>query len=194
MLRVTRLNSRPGRTRRAPGTGYTVTYTALSYVGRSSRSSGNFQPSLNGRSARQTASTRVGELSIRYMRPFTTSPTDIYSYGTTVHMSILSQPIMRSVQIMRTSRVARSTGSQCHHAHSTDPCRARTVENGNASNHANPMHTARMRAAGSWAARAARSRYAGTSAHRASSSAKHDMQLITHVARNPLKPGIAAER
>ena len=34
------------------------------------------------------------------MRPFTTSPTDIYSYGTTVHMSILSQPIMRGVQIM----------------------------------------------------------------------------------------------
>ena len=54
--------------------------------GRSSR----FQPSLKGRSTRQTASTRVGELSIRYMRPFRTSPTDIYSYGTTIHMSILS--------------------------------------------------------------------------------------------------------
>ena len=74
--------------------------------------SSSFSPSLNGRSTRQTASTRVGELSIRYMRPFTTSPTDIYSYGTTVHMSILSQPIMRGVQIMPSSRVARSTGSQ----------------------------------------------------------------------------------
>ena len=149
---------------------------------------------LNGRSARQMASTRVGELSIRYMRPFRTPPTAIYSYGTTVHMSILSQPIMRSVQIMRTSRVARSTGSQCHHAHSTVSCRARTVSNGNASNHADPMLTARMRAAGSWAAMATRSRDAGTSAHRASSSAKRDLQLITYTSRSPQMPGIAPRR
>ena len=85
----------------------------------------NFSPSLKGRSTRQTASTRVGELSIRYMRPFRTSLTEIYSYGTTVHMSILSRRFMRRAQIMPTSRLARATGSQCHHAHSTDPCRAR---------------------------------------------------------------------
>ena len=157
--------------------------------GRSSR----FQPSLKGRSTRQTASTRVGELSIRYMRPFRTSPTDIYSYGTTVHMSILSQPIMRGVQIMPSSRVVRSTGSQCHHARSTNPCRERTVGNGKASNHADTMHTTRMEAAGSWAARATSSRYAGTSAHRASSSATRDMQLITHTSRSPLMPGVAAK-
>ena len=157
--------------------------------GRSSR----FQPSLKGRSTRQTASTRVGELSIRYMRPFRTSPTDIYSYGTTVHMSILSQPIMRGVQIMPSSRVVRSTGSQCHHARSTNPCRARTVGNGKASNHADTMHTTRMQAAGSWAARATSSRYAGTSAHRASSSATRDTQLITHTSRSPLMPGVAAK-
>ena len=53
----------------------------------------NFQPSLKGRSVRQTASTRVVELSVRYMRPFRTSLTEFYSYGTTVHMSILLQPI-----------------------------------------------------------------------------------------------------
>ena len=157
-------------------------------------SGSRYQPSLKGRSTRQTASTRVGELSIRYMRPFTTSPTDIYSYGTTVHMSILSQPIMRGVQIMRSSRVARSTGSQCHHAHSTDSCRARTVGNGNASNHADPMLTARMRAAGSWAAMATRSGDAGTSAHRASSSAKRDLQLITYTSRSPQMPVIAPRR
>ena len=86
---------------------------------------GNFHPSLKGRSARQTASTRVGELDIRYMRPFVTSLTDIHSYGTTVHMSILSSRFMRRVQIMPTSRLARSTGSRCHHAHPVDPCRAR---------------------------------------------------------------------
>ena len=88
------------------------------------------------------------------MRPYRTSLTDIHSYSTTVHMSILSQPIMRGVQIMPSSRAARSTGSQCHHAHSIDPCRAHAVGNGKASNHADTMHTTRMQAAGSWAARA----------------------------------------
>ena len=76
--------------------------------GRSNR----FQPSLKGRSACQTASTRVEELSIRYMRPFRTSLTDIYSYGTTVHMSILSCRFMRLVRIMPTSRLARATADR----------------------------------------------------------------------------------
>ena len=67
-------------------------------------------------------------------------------------MSILSQPIMRGVQIMPSSRAARSTGSQCHHAHSIDPCRAHAVGNGKASNHADTMHTTRMQAVASWAA------------------------------------------
>ena len=62
-------------------------------------SSRRFQPSLKGRSGRQTASACVGELSIRYMRPFRTSLTDIYPYSATVHMSIFFHPIMRSVQI-----------------------------------------------------------------------------------------------
>ena len=88
-------------------------------------SNGVFQPSLKGRSARQTASTRVQELGIRYMKPFVTSLTDIHSYGTTVHMSIFSRRFMRHVQIMRYSRVARSTGSRCHHAYSTDSYRLR---------------------------------------------------------------------
>ena len=99
--------------------------------GRSKR----FQPSLKGRSARQTASTRVEELSIRYMRPFRTSLTDLYSYGTTVHKSILSRRFMRRVQIMPTSCLARFTGSQCHRAYPTDPCRARGVGNNKASKH-----------------------------------------------------------
>ena len=60
-----------------------------------------FQPSLKGRSARQTAPTRVGELSIRYMRPFRTSPTDIYSYGTTV----LGRPVEKNVHVRTTDSV-----------------------------------------------------------------------------------------
>ena len=128
---VNKLNKHPRVCRRrgnAPGAlaqlhiglrAYMYTYPGAR--GRSSR----FQPSLKGRSTRQTASTRVGELSTRYMRPFRTSLTEIYSYGTTVHMSILSRRFMRRAQIMPTSRLARATGSQCHHAHSTDPCRAR---------------------------------------------------------------------
>ena len=117
-------------------------------VGNGSCSS--FSPSLKGRSARQTASTRVGELCIRYMGPLQTSLTDLYSYGTTVHICRFfparSLMVMRRVQIMPTSRLARATGSHCHHAHSTDPCRARGVGNGQASNHANPIcvYTARM--------------------------------------------------
>ena len=118
----------------------------------------NFQPSLKGRSVRQTASTRVVELSIRYMRLFRTSPTDLYSYGTCVNMSISSHPIRRGMRIMRSSRLVRSTGSQHHHAHPIYPCRERRVGNGKASNHADPMHATRMQPAGSWAARATSSR------------------------------------
>ena len=163
-------------------------------------SSRKFQPSLNGSSARQTngiSVTRVGELSVtvyetrdhlEHHRPTYTHTAQPYD------MSILSQPIMRGVQIMPSSRAARSTGSQCHHAHSIDPCRARTVGNGKASNHADTMHTTRMEAAGSWAARATRSRYTGTSAHRASSSAKRDLQLITYTSRSPQMPVIAPRR
>ena len=87
--------------------------------------SSSFQPSLKGSRARQTASIRVGELSIRYMRPFRTSLTDIYSYGTTVHMSILSRRFVCRVQIMPTSRLARATGSRCNHAHPIGSCRLR---------------------------------------------------------------------
>ena len=116
--------------------------------GRSKR----FQPSLKGRSARQTASTRVEELSIRYMRPFRTSLTDFYSYGTTVHMSILSSRFMRRVHIMQSSRLSRATGSQCHAAHSIDPCLVRGVGNDKASNHDDPWRTARMRSAARWVA------------------------------------------
>ena len=94
----------------------------------------------------------VGELNIRYMRPLRTSLTDLYSYGTTVHMSILSSRFMRRVQIMPTSCLARFTGSQCHRAYPTDPCRARGVGNGKASKHANPLGTARMRSTARWAA------------------------------------------
>ena len=52
---------------------------------------------------------------------------------------------------MRSSRLARSTGSQWHHAHSTDLCQVREVGNGSASKHAHPMRTARMRATAGWA-------------------------------------------
>ena len=58
-------------------------------------SSRKFQPSLKGRSARQTASTRVEELNIRYMRPFRTSLTDLYSYGTTFRRKLNSELILR---------------------------------------------------------------------------------------------------
>ena len=43
-----------------------------------------FQPFSKGRSALQTASTRVQELSIRYMRPLGTSLGHMCSYGTHV--------------------------------------------------------------------------------------------------------------
>ena len=129
----------------------------------------NFKPSLKGRGARQTASTRVVELSIRYMRLFRTSPTDLYSYGTCVNMSISSHPIRRGMRIMRSSRLvrsaARSTGSQHHHAHPIDPCRERRIGNGKASNHADPMHATRMQPAGSWAARASSGRALVTPNH-----------------------------
>ena len=86
------------------------------------------------------------------MRLFRTSPTDLYSYGTCVNMSISSHPIRRGMRIMRSSRLVRSTGSQHHHAHPIYPCRERRVGNGKASNHADPMHATRMQPAGSWAA------------------------------------------
>ena len=92
------------------------------------------------------------------MRALRTSLTDIHSYGTTVHMSIFSRRFMRRVQIMPALRLARSTGSQCQHAHSTDPYRARGIGNGNASNHEDPWLTARMRPAGRWAANRHKSR------------------------------------
>ena len=44
----------------------------------------NFQPSLKSRSTLQMASTRVQELSIRYMRPLGTSLVHMCSYGTHV--------------------------------------------------------------------------------------------------------------
>ena len=51
-------------------------------------------------------------------------------------MAILRATNAPSVQIMRCSRLARSTGSQCHHAHSIAACLWRGVRNDNASNHA----------------------------------------------------------
>ena len=88
------------------------------------------------------------------MRPFRTSLTDIYSYGTTVHISILSSRFMRRVHIMRSSRLSRATGSQCHAAHLIDPCLVRGVGNDKASNHDvdDPWRTARMRSAARWVA------------------------------------------
>ena len=92
------------------------------------------------------------ELNTRSRQPFSTSYDELHTYGTTVHMSILSSRFMRRVQIMPTSCLARFTGSQYHRAYPTDPCRARGVGNGKASKHASPMRTARMRSASSWAA------------------------------------------
>ena len=72
-------------------------------------------------------------------------------------MSIMSDPNVpigiacAACKFMRSSRLARSTGSQWHHAHSTDLCQVREVGNGSASKHAHPMRTARMRATASWA-------------------------------------------
>ena len=64
-------------------------------------------------------------------------------------MSILFQPIKRGMQIKPTSRLARSTASQYHHAHlRTLGCivpNARGVDNGKASKRADPVRTARMR-------------------------------------------------
>ena len=92
------------------------------------------------------------ELNTRSRVPFSTSYDELHTYGTTVHMSIFSSRFMRRVQIMPTSCLARFTGSQCHRAYPTDPCRARGVGNAKASKHANTMLTARMRSASSWAA------------------------------------------
>ena len=100
----------------------------------------------------QTALVCVEELNTRSREPFSTSCDELHTYGTTVHMSICSSRFMRRVQIMPTSCLARFTESQCHRAYSTDPCRARGVGNGTASNHANPLGTARMRSTARWAA------------------------------------------
>ena len=100
----------------------------------------------------QTALVCVEELNTRSREPFSTSYDELHTHGTTVHMSILSSRFMRRVQIMPTSCLARFTGSQCHRAYPTDPCRARGVGNGTASNHANPLGTARMRSTARWAA------------------------------------------
>ena len=106
----------------------------------------------------RTALLCVEELNTRSREPFSTSYDELHTYGTTVHMSILSSRFMRCVQIMPTSRVARAPGSQCHHTHSTDPYRARGIRNGNTSNHDDPWLTARMRPAGRWAANRHKSR------------------------------------
>ena len=53
---------------------------------------------------------------------------------------------------MSSARPPRSTGSLRHHANSIDLCQERQVGNGKASNHADTLRTARMRAAASWAA------------------------------------------
>ena len=106
----------------------------------------------------QTALVCVEELNTRSREPFSTSYDELHTHGTTVHMSILSSRFMRRVQIMPTSCLARFTGSQCHRAYPTDPCRARGVGNGKASKHASPMRTARMRSASSWAASRHKSR------------------------------------
>ena len=53
---------------------------------------------------------------------------------------------------MPSSWPPRFTGSQRHHANLLDPCRERRVGHAKASNHADPLRTARMRAAASWAA------------------------------------------
>ena len=94
----------------------------------------------------------VEELNTRSREPFSTSYDELHTYGTTVHMSIFSSQFMRRVRIMPTSCLSRFTGSQCHRAYPTDPCRARGVDNAKASKHAHPMRTARMRSASSWAA------------------------------------------
>ena len=53
---------------------------------------------------------------------------------------------------MPSSRPPRFTASQRYHAYWLDTCRGRRVGHAKASNHADPLRTARMRAAASWAA------------------------------------------
>ena len=84
------------------------------------------------------------------MNAFRTSLGHLYSYSTQVGMSILFQPIGLHEQIMPSTRQPRSTGSLQNHANSIDPYRVRRVRNGRASNHVNPLRTARMLAAASW--------------------------------------------
>ena len=120
---------------------------------------------LKGRSALQTASKRVQELSIRYMRPLGTSLGHIHSYCTCISMSILNQPIGRCEQIMRCSGWPRSTPSRSHNEHSIDSCRGRRVANGNSLQHAvaDSLCVARMRSAASWAAHRHEQPYTGAS-------------------------------
>ena len=96
----------------------------------------DFCRSLKGRSASQTASTRVQELGIRYMRPFGTSLGHFYSYGTQVGMSILFHLIGRHEQIMPSSDQARSTGRPCRHMQLTNTCRGRILRKDQATKHA----------------------------------------------------------
>ena len=111
----------------------------------------DFCRSLKGRSASQTASTRVQELGIRYMRPFGTSLGHFYSYGTQVGMSILFHLIGRHEQIMPSSDQARSTGRPCHHMQLTNTCRGRILRKDQATKHACTLRTTSMRSAQSWA-------------------------------------------
>ena len=80
------------------------------------RSSSSFLPSLKGRSARQTASRRVAELSIRYTKPFLTSVDLTYTYGRDSARPIFFSRSARCSRIASSSRRARSTGRRSHHA------------------------------------------------------------------------------
>ena len=158
------------------------------------RSGRNFQPSLKGRSALQTASKRVQELSIRYMRPLGTSLGHIHSYCTCVSMSILNQPIGRCEQIMRCSGWPRSTPSRSHHEHSIDSCRGRRVANGNSLQHADSLCVARMRSAASWAAHRHEQPYTGASEDRASDAQEHDLLTLATAASSPAMTCIVSKR
>ena len=95
----------------------------------------------------QTASTRVQELSIRYMKAFGTSPDHFYTYSAHAQVSYFFYSTTAESKIASSSWQWHSSTRHGHASRSTVPCVSRDVRQIPCDSHAHPTSTAQMRAA-----------------------------------------------
>ena len=160
----------------------------------SNRCDGNFSPFLKGRSARQTASRRVAELSIRYTKPFQTSVDLTYTYGTPGQMSISFSRRARCSRIASSSRRARSTGRRSHHARPICPWRVRGARKDSCLPHAWPFAQSRTRPAADGSPAACRQRVPAEAEDRVSASHAHGLVVLVCMRRSTAMVRIAPAR